>query len=130
MAAMPPAQGGLPTPKPPENGEPPMGSSPATMPTENAGMEMKGQQGIALIVDAATQLLPMVGAATDIGQLLLDFVKKASKLVPPGSVSPAGKQNQLDEMQRNNAQNSQRMAMIRQSQQAPGGGQQQPPAAA
>jgi len=124
MAAPAPTPGGLPMPQAPEGGMPPMGESMATGPTENAGSEMKGMQGVSLIVDAATELLPMVGASTEMGQLLLDFIKKGSKLVQPGAVSPAGKNNQLDEMQRNNAQNGQQMSMIRQASQS----QQQPPA--
>lgn len=104
-----------------------MGTSPATTPTENAGAEAQGMQATAVILDAATELMSKVGVATPIGQLLLDFVKKGSKLVQPGAVSPAGKQNQLDEMQRNNAQNGQQMAMLKQS--AAGQQQQQPPAA-
>lgn len=91
---------------------------------------MKGEQGVSLILDAATQLLPMVGAASEMGQLLLDFVKKASKLVQPGAVSPAGKQNQIEEMMRKNAQNGQQVASMRQSQQPAPGGAQTPPAGA
>lgn len=84
-------------------------------------------QQAALILDAATELLPQVGAASEMGQLLLDFIKRASKLVQPGSVSPAGKNNQLDAMQRKNAENGQQMSMIRQSEAQP---QQQPGQAA
>ena len=126
MVASMPMPGGMPAPTSPEDGGAPMGASPATAPTENAGAEAKGMQATAVILDAATKLMSEVGVATPIGQLLLDFVKKGSKLVQPGAVSPAGKQNQLDEMQRNNQQNGQQMAMIRQS---AGQQQQQPPAA-
>lgn len=94
-----------------------MGTSPATGPTDNAGLEMQGMQGAALILDAATELLPKIGAASEVGRIMLDFINKLSKHVQAGSVSPAGKQNQLDDMQRNNAQNAQNMSMIRQSQQ-------------
>ena len=104
-----------------------MGSSPATSPTPNDGAEAQGTQYAALILDAAAEALPKVGAASELGQILLDFIKKASKLVQPGSVSPAGKANQLDEMQRKNVQNSQQMSSIRQSQAQP---QQQPGQAA
>lgn len=122
-------QAGLPTPEAPEDGAPPMGVSPATGPTPNSGMEMKGEQGVALILDAAAELLPMVGAASQMGQLLLDFIKKGSRLVQPGAVSPAGKQNQIEDMMRRNAQNGANMQMVRQGLQ-PQPGAQQPPAAA
>lgn len=104
-----------------------MGSSPATGPTPNSGEEVQGMQQASLILDAATELLPKVGAASEMGQLLLDFIKKASKIVQPGAVSPAGKQNQMDSMMRQNTQNGQNMSMIRQSQSQP---QQQPGQAA
>ena len=122
MPAPMPMPGGLPAPSAPEDGMPPMGESPASAPSDNAGAEMQGMQGAALIVDAAAELLPRIGAASEMGQLLLDFIKKASKIVQPGAVSPAGKQNQLDEMQRNNMQNGQNMSMMRQQ-----SAQQQPP---
>lgn len=106
-------------PQRPEGGEPPMGTSPATPPTPNAGMEVQGAQAVGLIVDVATEILPKVGAASEIGQLLLDFIKKASKLVQPGAVSPAAKENQLSSMQRQNVQNSQNMALMRKAEAQP-----------
>ena len=102
-----------------------MGSSPATSPSPNVGAEMKGMQSVALILDAATQALASVGAASEMGQLLLDFIKKGSKLVQPGAVSPADKKNQLDSMQRQNAENGQNLSMMRQQMSAPPS---QPPA--
>ncbi len=104
-----------------------MGSSPATSPTPNAGDDAQSMQQASLILDAATELLPKIGATSEMGQLLLQFITKASKIVQPGAVSPAGKQNQMDAAQRQNAQNGQQMSMIRQNEAQP---QQQPGQAA
>lgn len=104
----------------------PMGMTPATSPTENSGTQMQGVQQAALLADAASEILAKVGAASELGLVIQDFIRKVSKIAQPGMVSPAAKQNQLDNMQRQNAQNGQQVALLRarqqQQNQPPGGG--------
>jgi len=106
-------------PQPPQDGMPPMGNSPATSPTPNAGEDAQAMQHAALILDAATELLPRVKVTSPTGEALMKFIQAMSKIVQPGSVSPAGKQNQLDQMQRNNVQQGQQLSMVRQQEQQP-----------
>ena len=116
-AAAAPAQPGQP-PK-----QPPFGSTPATAPTPNKGFEAAGAQKLGIMLKMATNILPMVGPASDIGQVLLDFLKKASKFVPSGSVTPAAEKNNIEGMAMKNAQGNQQMQALQQmrAQQAQGG---------
>lgn len=113
------------------NAQPPVGTpsggapfspQPAGGPTPNSGMEMQGNQEAAIILDMMTQVLPKVGAGSETGKLMIDFISKLSKLVPPGSVSPAAKNNQLETAQRNNVQNGQMVAAMRARDQQPAAG--------
>lgn len=74
----------------------------------------------------------MLGAASEGGQVVVDCLRKLGKLAQPGEVSPAGQQNQLQQMLMKAIQNGQMQKKLQASQQgggAPGGGQPQAQAA-
>ena len=68
----------------------------------------------------------MFGAASEPGKACLDVLTKLVKLVPAGSVTPAGQKNNIEQMaMRNTRDNAQMQAL--QAQRAQGaGGQPQP----
>lgn len=106
----------------PQSGAAPMGSSPATGPTANRGYEVAAKQGMGVIMQGLERLLPMVGAASDMGKDILAMLKTASKHVQPGEVTPAAAKNEMDKAQFGNAQN---MAMMQRMRQQQAQGQQQ-----
>ena len=94
-------------------------------------------QKLGVIIQQLQDVLPLVGAGSDIGQAVLDALKKFTKLVPSGSVTPASQRNQLEQMAMKQGQNNQQMQMLKQQQQqgaqgggAPGGAQMPQPKAA
>lgn len=109
-----------------------MGASSATGPTPNAGYEAGGMQILGVVMKQLTNALPMLGASSEAGQMVLDFLKKVGKLVPAGSVSPAAEQNVMQAAMIKQAQQAQMMQSMRaqQAQVAQGGGQGAPPAPA
>ncbi|HSV26170.1 MAG TPA: hypothetical protein VLJ17_24490 [Xanthobacteraceae bacterium] len=109
--------------------QPPMGSSPVTQGTPNRGYEAAGLQRLGLVVKQLGELVPLLGPTSDAGVAVIDALRKLTKFVPSGSVTPAGERNQLQSQMEKNAQNNQQMQALRQSQQQqPGAGQ--PPARA
>lgn len=106
-----------PTPQP-GTGQPPFGSSPATGPTQNAGYQAQGLQGLALVCKGLERLIPLLGASTEAGQDALDALKRLAKHIPPGSVSPAAQQTEMEKM---------RMAMLQKQGMMPQAGGAQPP---
>lgn len=103
--------------------QPPFGSSPATGPTPNRGYEAAALQRLGVVVKQLEELLPMAGAGSEIGKAVLEALNKLVKLVPQGSVTPAGQKNALDQMQMKNAQNNQQMqALMAQRMQGAQGG--------
>ncbi len=71
-------------------------------------------------------MVPLVGAGSDVGQAVLDALKKLSKFVPPGSVTPAAQRNQLQATAMKQGQNNQQMQMLKQMQAGGQGGGAQP----
>lgn len=116
--AAPPQAAGAAAPKPP------FGSTPAVTPGQNQGLEMAAVQQIGVINRQLTEILAKVGTSSELGMTVLDVLKKLSKHVQPGSVTPQGEANQLQKAQLQNAQNSQVLQMMRQkTNQPPGGGE-------
>jgi hypothetical protein len=97
-----------------------MGTSPATQPTQNRGQEMKGMQKLALLVSEMPSILGMVGATSEVGQAVNKAIGLLAKHVPPGSASPAGKRNEIQDMALQNTQNAGLMQQLQQRG-APGG---------
>jgi hypothetical protein len=102
----------------------PMGNSPVTGPTPNQGYQAAGLQRVGVAVKVLTEALPLLGAGSDLGQAVLDALKKLSKLTQPGEMTPSAERNQLQDMMvRNQQQNGQLQAMQqRQAAGAQGGG--------
>lgn len=98
---------------------PPFGQAAATQPTPNRGYEAAGLQRLGLVVQQLQEILPQVGAGSDVGQVILDSLKKLAKFVPPGSVTPAGQRQQIQNMMQKQAETNQQMQLLRQ----PPGGQ-------
>jgi hypothetical protein len=101
-----------------------MGVSPASSPTPNKGYEAAALQKLSMVAKMLQDILPMVGATSDIGKGVLELLNKAVKLVPSGSSSPAADRNTIDQMAMKNAENAK---MSQQLQQQGAGGQPKPP---
>lgn len=111
------------------SGQPPFGVSPASGPTPNKGLEAAALQRLGSIVKQLTDLLALTGAMSDTGKAVLDVLPKLTKLVPPGSVSPASEKNNIEQMAMKNTQQNQQMQALKQQQmQGAQGGGGQPPA--
>jgi len=79
-------------------------------------------QRVGLIVKTMTDMLPLVGATSELGQALMKSISSLAKHVPTGSTSSAQDRNSIDEMQRKNAQQTATMQQMRGGGGAPGGG--------
>jgi len=99
---------------------PPMGSSQATQPTANRGYEAAAQQGLAVLIKGLEQLLPLYVSGSDQGRDVLSALKLLAKHVPPGSVTPAARRNELDKQQVANTQNAALMQRMAAQKQQPG----------
>lgn len=99
-----------------------MGNSPAVGPVPNEGLQAAALQKVGVLLKISQAALQEAGAASDVGKTLLEVMTKLAKLVPTGSVTPAGTRNVLDQAQRQNIQNNSQIQMLRQ-QAMNGGGQ-------
>ena len=83
-------------PAPPQApGQPPVGSSPATSPVPNKGLEAAGMAKLGLVVRQLEQLVPLLGVGTEAGQAVVKALTNLSKHVQPGAVSPGAEQSGL-----------------------------------
>lgn len=129
MAEAAPQMPGM-TPQPAQGGpqQAPMGVSSVTGPTPNRGVEAAGTQRVAMALKSLTDALPMVGATSELGIAIMDFIKKSAKWIPAGTVSPAAERNNIEQMALRNQENS---ATLQQMKPQMGAGTpQQPPQAA
>ena len=104
-----------------------MGSTSATTPTANRGGEAAAIQVLGNVAQLLTHALTQAGATSELGGKILDLLKTISKLAPPGSSSPAGNKNVMDQAQMRHAQQNQmaqqmRAQMMRQAGGGGGGG--------
>ncbi len=90
----------------------PFGSSPATGPTPNRGYEAAAAQKLGLVLKQLGELIPLAGATSEMGMAIMDMIKKGSKYVPQGSVTPAAEKNQIDNMAMQNTKNNAQMQAI------------------
>lgn len=95
---------------------PPFGSTSAVGPTPNRGHEAAGLQKLGLVIQQLQEILPLVGAGSDVGQFVLDTLKKGAKFAPAGAVTPAGQRNNLEQMAIKQGQQNQQMQMLKQAQ--------------
>ena len=116
-------------PMPPQGaGGAPMGSTGAVSPTPNRGGEAAAMQIMSVVAQHLTQALSHAGATSELGGKILDLLQKVSKMAPPGSSSPAGQKNVMDQAQLRNAQQNQ-MAQQMRARMMQGGGGGGPPGA-
>jgi hypothetical protein len=111
------------TPGQPAAKQAPFGSSPATGPTPNRGYEAAAAQKLGIVLKQLGELIPMAGATSEMGMAIMDMIKKGSKFVPQGSITPAAEKNQIDNMAMKNTQNNQQMQAIMAQRQQPGAAQ-------
>jgi hypothetical protein len=74
-------------------------------------------QRVGVLVKQMTEILPQVGATSDLGQALMKSITALAKHVPPGSTSNAAEKNSIEKMAIQNQQNG---AMQQQLKQPPG----------
>jgi hypothetical protein len=85
-----------------------------TGPTQNKGYEAAGLQRLAFVVAQLGEIVPLVGAASEIGGDIVDAIRKLAKHVPSGSVSETGKQNAMQELMVKQAQTGPQIQQMRQ----------------
>jgi hypothetical protein len=101
-----------------------MGVASATGPTPNKGYEVQAIQRLGSVVNQLTEMLPLVGATSDMGTAIMKAISSLAKHVPTGANNPAAERNNLQRMQMQNAQNMQMAQQMRPPQpgaQPPGG---------
>jgi hypothetical protein len=95
---------------------PPFGTTSAVSPTANRGHEAAGLQALGIAVQQLQKIVPLVQPGSDVGQAVLDAIKKLAKFVPAGSVTPASQRNQLEQMAMRQGQENQQLAALKQMQ--------------
>lgn len=95
---------------------PPFGASPASGPTPNKGYEAAALQKLGVLTKSLTELVGLSGVGTDLGKDVLKALNILAKHVPPGSVSPAGEKNQIENMMMRAQQSNQQMQSLKQPQ--------------
>jgi hypothetical protein len=108
-------------------GQPPIGSSPATGPTPNAGNAVKGNQIVGAGLAMLSLAVPLLGPGSPIGQKILKALTDIGKDLPPGATTQAGEKNALEGLMMR--QQSMGPAMAAQRQGMPPAGGAPPPAA-
>lgn len=106
-----------------EGEEAPFGASSATGPTPNKGYEAAGVQKIGVLIKQMTDILPMVGATSELGQAVMKAIQSFAKFVQPGAVTPTAERNVLEQGMIKNAQQSAMLQQLRQMAAQGGGGQ-------
>lgn len=102
--------------------EPPLGVSSATGPTPNRGYEAAAKQQLGVIIRRLEQMVPLIGATSEIGKDVLKALNMFAKHIQPGEVTPAAERNTLEQTMMQNQQNQ---ALTQQMRAAGAGGQPQ-----
>ena len=71
-------------------------------------------QRVGVIIKQLEQLVPMLGATSEHGKLVMDALGKLAKMVPAGSVTPAAMKNNIEQMATQNASQNQQMQALKQ----------------
>ena len=112
-------------------GQPPVGSSPATGPVPNKGLEAAGMAKLGLVIRMLESIVPQLGAGTEAGKDVLKALTSLSKHVPPGAVSPGVEQTSLMKLMTDQRQQQPQIAAMRAAMagnsQTPGAGASPPP---
>lgn len=106
---------------PPAMAQPPVGSSPASSPVPNKGLEVAGLAQLALVIKQLEKLVPMLGASSEPGKEVLKALTSLSKHVQPGTVPPGAEQNQLQQLMLKLRQNAPQLAALRSAMSKPPG---------
>lgn len=69
-------------------------------------------QQLGLVVQRLQEILPQVGSGSDAGQAILKALTGLSKFVPPGSVTPAAQNQQIQRLQQAQQQGNQQMQAL------------------
>jgi hypothetical protein len=99
-----------------------MGVSPITGPTPNKGFEAAAMQKLGGIINQLAEIIPLVGATSDIGKAAMDALQKLAKQVPSGANSPASEQSNLKKALMQSQQNMSQMQQMKPPGGAPGPG--------
>lgn len=113
---MPDAQAPAPTPAPQGPPQTPIGSSPATGPTQNLGMQAHGLQAIAVSLRILEAALPHLGSSSEVGKDVIRAISTLSKHVDPGAISQVSEKNQLQSLAMKQQQMGPQVAAMRASQ--------------
>ena len=104
-----------------QQGQPPVGSSPATQPVANAGHQAAGMAELAMIVRLMERTIPKLGAGSEAGRDLLQATSRLAKHVSSGSGSQGVENAAMMNLQDQQRQMAPIIAQMR-AQQAQGGG--------
>lgn len=99
-----------------------MGVSSVTGPTPNKGYEAAAVQRLGSVVNQLAEMLPLVGPTSELGNIILDTIKKFSKHVPTGANNAASERSNLQRMMMQNEQQRAQAQQMQRPQQPPGGG--------
>lgn len=94
-------------------GQPPIGSSPATQPVPNRGLEAAGLAKLGIVMRLLEQILPLVGAGSEVGGDVLEAMKKLRRHVPADSMSPGIENSALQEIMMKARQMAPQIAAMR-----------------
>ena len=97
-----------------------MGSTPASSPTQNRGLETAGLQRLGLVLRQLEQALPLLGSTSPAGKEVIACINRLSKHVPMGTVNPTAEKNQIEQLALRNAQQAGQAAQMRQAPPQPG----------
>ena len=103
-------------------GQPPTGSSPATMPIANRGQEDGGLALLSVAVKLLEKSFSSLGVGTEAGRDVLTCLNKLAKHVPAGQTPPGVEQNAMQNTMDQNKQMQTMLPLLRQ-----GGGAPPPP---
>lgn len=112
-------------------GQPPLGSSPITQPSPNAGFKAAALSKVQLAVRILEKALPEMGVASEEGKDIMKALSTLAKHIPAGAASPGIENSTMMQMM---LQGRQEAPMLQLAQQrppmsggAPGGGAQPAP---
>lgn len=130
QGAPPPPGGGVPPPPEQQQGQA-SGSTPASMPSPNRGMEAAALAKLAVLTTGLQMLLSAFPVGSDIGRDIREAVNKVAKHVPPGAVSQGVQMTEAQRALMQQRQNAPQIAAMRAAQTGqPAGGAPPMPAAA
>ena len=108
-------------------GQPPTGSSPATMPIANRGQEAGGLALLSVAVKLLDKSFSRLGVGTEAGRDVLTCLNKLAKHVPAGQTPPGVEQNAMQNTMDQNKQMQTMLPLLRQQAAAGGAGGGAPP---